>query len=127
MPVDATSTICGSASIPLAVSEHILIVLFIPCCPVQVLAFPELTTTAKIPRLATCFLHTLTAAETILLVVNTAAAFAPAGHTISPKSLLPDFLIPQLIPAARNPRGDVIVSFLIINAFFLFAFTGFKS
>jgi hypothetical protein len=122
MPVDATSTVCGSASIRLAVFEHILIALFIPCCPVQVFALPELTTTAETFALTRCLLQTVTAAESILLVVNTAAAFAPAGHTISPKSLLPDFFMPQLIPAARNPRGDVIVSFVIYKRLFSFRF-----
>jgi hypothetical protein len=49
------------------------------------------------------------------LVVKTAAAFAPVGQTISPKSSLPDFFIPQYSPAAKNPFGDVTVLFVISN------------
>lgn len=60
-----------------------------------------------------CRLLISTAAEVILLVVKTAAAFAPVGQTISPKSSPPDFLMSHLIPAAKNPRGPVIVLFVI--------------
>jgi hypothetical protein len=60
-----------------------------------------------------CFLLTSTAAETILFVVKTAAAVAPPGQTINPKSGLPDSFIPQLTPAAKNPLADVIVLFVI--------------
>jgi hypothetical protein len=60
-----------------------------------------------------CRLLTSTAAEVILLVVKTAAAFAPPGQTISPKSCLPDFFIPHFTPAARKSRGAVIVLFAI--------------
>jgi hypothetical protein len=78
-----------------------------------VLARPELTTTAKIFGLFICFLLTSTAADTILFVVNAAAAVALVGQTISPKSILPDSFIPQLTPAARKPRGAVIALFAI--------------
>jgi hypothetical protein len=61
-----------------------------------------------------CFLLTSTAAETILFVVNAAAAVAPVGQTISPKSGLPDCFIPQLTPVAKKPFGAVIVLFAII-------------
>jgi sorbitol-specific phosphotransferase system component IIBC len=64
-------------------------------------------------------LLTSTAADTILLVVKTAAAFAPAGQTISAKSALPDFLIPQATPTAKNPCGLIIVSFLISQLLYL--------
>jgi hypothetical protein len=46
-----------------------------------------------------------------LLVVKTAAAFAPVGQTSSAKSDLPDFLMPQYRPAAQKPFGAVIVLF----------------
>jgi hypothetical protein len=81
--------------------------------PVQAFALPELTTTADILAVVKCFLLVSTAADTTLLVVKTAAAFAPAGQTIKPKSFFLDFLMPQAIPAARNPLGDVIVLFFI--------------
>jgi hypothetical protein len=60
-----------------------------------------------------CLLLISTAADTILFVVKTAAAVAPLGHTISPKSGLPDSFIPQPNPPAQNPFGAVIVSFAI--------------
>jgi hypothetical protein len=84
-----------------------------PCLPVQQFALPELTTTAYTLVLLICSRQICTAADWILLVVNTAAAVAPAGHTISPRSNLPDFLIPQLTPAAKNPFGAVRVLFAI--------------
>jgi hypothetical protein len=56
-----------------------------------------------------------TAAEVILFVVKTAAAFAPVGQTIRPKSRLPDFFIPQCTAEAKNPFGDVTVLFVISN------------
>ncbi|MBA7710314.1 hypothetical protein ES703_119254 [subsurface metagenome] len=96
-----------------AVLAHILIAFLIPTWPVQQLALPELTTTAEMFRLFICSLLTCTAADVILLVVKTAAAFAPAGQTSSAKSALPDFLIPQLTPAAKKPLGTVIVLFAI--------------
>ena len=85
-----------------------------PFSPVQALALPELTTTAEILVLVTCRLQTVTAAETILLVVKTAAALAPVGQTSNPRSFLPDFLMPQGTPAAKKPLGDVIVLFFIV-------------
>jgi hypothetical protein len=115
MPVDATSTLCGLVSICLAVSAHIFIALLIPTRPVQAFALPELTTTAEISALFMCFLLTITAADTILLVVKAAAAFASLGQTSIAKSVLPDFLIPQYSPAAKNPFGDVIVLFATLN------------
>jgi hypothetical protein len=45
--------------------------------------------------------------------VNTAAAVAPLGQTISPKSGLPDSFIPQLTPTAKNPLAAVTVTFVI--------------
>jgi hypothetical protein len=51
----------------------------------------------------------VTAADTIIFVVNTAAAFAPVGHTINPKSFLPDTFIPQATPAAKNPFAAVML------------------
>jgi hypothetical protein len=56
---------------------------------------------------------TVTAAETILLVVKTATVFAPLGQTSNPRSDLPDFLMPQCSPAAKKPFGEVIVLFFI--------------
>jgi hypothetical protein len=87
----------------------------IPTWPLQQLALPELTTTADMLALFMCFLLTVTAADTILLVVKAAAAFAPAGQTSKPKSGLPDFFMPHLTPAAKNPFGAVIVLFVILN------------
>jgi hypothetical protein len=74
---------------------HILIAFLTPALPVQAFALPELATTAEILALFTCCLLTITAADTILFVVKTAAAFAPEGQTSNAKSGLPDLLIPQ--------------------------------
>ena len=52
--------------------------------------------------------------------VKTAAAFAPVGQTISPKSSPPDFFIPHFTPAAKNPFADVILLFAIVIAHSLF-------
>jgi hypothetical protein len=113
IPVDAISTLFGETETLAATSLHIDIASFIPFWPVQALALPELTTTAQALALFTCCLHTVTDAETILLVVKTAAALAPVGHTISPKSRLPLFLTPPAAPAAKKPFGAVIVLFAI--------------
>jgi hypothetical protein len=87
----------------------------IPARPVQAFALPELTTTAETLGLFTWFLQTVTAAETILLVVKTAAAFAPVGQTSSAKSGLPDFFTPQCSPAAKKPFGAVTELFVIFE------------
>jgi hypothetical protein len=97
----------------LAVLAHILIAFLVPAWPVQELALPELTTTAEMLGLFICSLLTCTAADVILLVVKSAAAFAPVGQTSSAKSALPDFLMPQCSPTAKKPFGDVIVLFAI--------------
>jgi hypothetical protein len=113
IPVDAIKTLFGLTETLEATSLHIDIESFIPFWPVHALALPELTTTAEILAVFRCCLHTVTDAETILLVVKTAAALAPAGQTISPKSSLPLFLTPPAAPAAKNPFGAVIVLFAI--------------
>jgi hypothetical protein len=56
-----------------------------------------------------------TAADVILFVVNTPAAFAPLGQTINPKSNLPDFFIPHFTPDAKNPFGAVTVLLTIFK------------
>jgi hypothetical protein len=66
-------------------------------------------------NLSAFYMFFVTAADTILLVVKTAAAFAPAGQTSSPKSGLPVFFIPHLTPVAKKPFGPVIVLFVILN------------
>jgi hypothetical protein len=125
MPVEATRIFRDSSPVTRGPSDkrratsdavllHIVIAFSIPFRPVQVLALPELTTTAYILELPACFLQTCTAAETTLLVVKTAAEFAPVGQTSSPKSDLPDFLIPHCIAAAKKPLGAVIVLLAIL-------------
>jgi hypothetical protein len=115
IPVEATKTLCGSSSICPAVLLHIFTALAIPNLPVQALALPELTTTAYTRGLLMCFLQICTAAETILFVVKTAAALAPLGQTINPKSRLPDSLIPHAVPDAKKPFGEVTVLFAILR------------
>src|SRR5262249_19782088 len=77
--------------------------------PVQALAQPLLTTTARAtpPERDRCSRETTTGAALALLVVKTAAACAGASETSSARSARPLALMPALIPAARNPRGTV--------------------
>jgi hypothetical protein len=87
-----------------------------PCAPVQALALPELITAAYTLGLLRCFLQIVTGVATILFVVKTAAAVAPAGQASSAKSGLADFFTPQCTPAAKKPFGAVILLFAIISS-----------
>jgi hypothetical protein len=90
-----------------------LMALLKPFLPVHALALPLLMTVAYILRLATCFLQRPTGAANTLLVVNIAAAVAPPGHEIIPRSSLPDRFTPEASPTARKPFAAVIVLFII--------------
>ncbi len=80
-----------------------------PSSPVQALAQPLLTRTARTAPLdaARCSLLTMTPADCTRLVVKTPAACAGASETSSIRSGAPLALMPALMPAARNPRGVV--------------------
>jgi hypothetical protein len=115
-PVDATSTSRAVTPRAPAVDVAIARAAARPAGPVQALALPALTITARVlPRLARrCSAETKTGAALTRLPVNTAATVAGASAAISPTSLPPFFLMPAATPAKRNPgiSGSVIAGTL---------------
>ena len=57
----------------------------------------------------TCLRDTRTGAPLTLLVVNTAAVAHGTSETIRARAGLPLGLMPQVPPAARKPRGTVML------------------
>ena len=75
-----------------------------PALPVQALALPLLTTTARmgLPDF-TIFSESTTLGARTSLRVNTPAQAAGVSETMRVRSLVPFFLMPQAIPPALNP------------------------
>ena len=76
-----------------------------PCLPVQALALPALTTTAR--RWAQSLVSRVrrTGAAAAALPVNVAAETPGTADARMPRSSLPRFLTPLATPAARKPCG----------------------
>src|SRR5215470_19298575 len=85
-----------------------------PGGPVQALAPPELSSTARTrpPPRRTCCVHSTGAAFTRLAVNTAAAARDGPSLTTTATSRAPDGLSPAATPAARNPRGAVTLIYL---------------
>ena len=78
-----------------------------PGRPVAALAFPELTTIARMPASEHRSRHSSTGADCVPELVKRAAlVVAGALETIRPRSSPPLGLIPQATPAAVNPFGN---------------------
>ena len=78
-----------------------------PCLPVQALALPALTTTARRWPQSLVSRVSRTGAAAAALLVNVAAETAGCSLSSSPRSSLPRFLTPLATPAATNPLGAV--------------------
>ena len=107
-PVDATSTCSTGQPTRRAVSAVIVLASRSPASPVQALAHPLLTTTARAtpPDRERCSRDTVTGAACARFVVKTAAAVAGWSEISNARSRAPGLaLIPALTPAARNPFG----------------------
>src|SRR5215467_4192772 len=84
-----------------------------PSGPVQALAPPELSRTARtLPPRTTCWVHSTGAAFTRLAVNTPAAARDGPSLITTATSRPPDALIPAAAPAARNPSGAVTLNSL---------------
>src|SRR5258705_10285976 len=94
MPVDEGSTCSAAHSSTSPAIVHIRRASRSPCHPVQALALPALTTTARSRPPATCSRPTLIGAANTLLVVKTAAAAAGVSHASRPTSGACLLLIP---------------------------------
>ena len=104
-PVEQTTTSPASMPSARAVSLAIVRASSRPWAPVQALALPELTTTARARPSARCSRDTSTGAAARRLFVNAPAAVASPSQASSARSGAPEALIPQVTPAARKPSG----------------------
>src|SRR5215472_530014 len=107
-PVEQTATsLAGTDSRPARCSAVCLVSAY-PSRPVQALAPPEFSTTARtVPPARTSWLHRTGAALTRLAVKTPAAAADGPSLITTATSGLPEVLIPAATPAARNPSGAV--------------------
>ena len=105
-PVEHTATCSTGSRRWLAVSSRMRAASASPCLPVQALAFPALTTTARRWPQSLVSRVSRTGAAAAALLVNVAAETAGCSLSTRPRSSLPRFLTPLATPAARKPlRG----------------------
>src|SRR5215470_5474007 len=106
-PVEQTKTSRAGRPRRLEVSSTVRREARSPCWPVAQLAFPALTTTARMRPLdsARCFLERVTGAATTRFCVKTAAADAGTSLERMARSSAPVFLRPQAVAAKRKPLG----------------------
>ena len=115
-PVEQTPTSPGPVSSPAAVStaatcSAVTCVSAKPSGPVQALAPPEFSTTARSrPSATACCDHRTGAALNRLPVNTPAAASSGPSFTTRARSGRPDALMPAVTPAARKPFGLVTVT-----------------
>ena len=76
-----------------------------PCLPVQALALPALTTTARRWTQSLVSRVSRTGAAAAALLVNVAAETLATSDARMPRSSWPRFLTPLATPAARKPCG----------------------
>src|SRR3954453_18885380 len=110
-PVDATAMSIAPRPSSGAVCSAVAWVSWKPSGPVQALAPPELSTTARARAPAsTCRLHTPGAAGKRLVVKTPAATSSGPSLTTSATSGSPLVFRPAATPAARNPAGAVALT-----------------
>ena len=107
-PVEHTAISPGESSMAAARRSAVACVSWKPGAPVQALAPPELSTTARTRPPLTTWRVQVTGAAWIRLEVNTAAA-ARDGPSFSTTATSgwPESFRPAATPAARNPSGAV--------------------
>ena len=107
-PVEQTAISPGESSMAWARCSAVACVSWKPGAPVQALAPPELSTTARTrPPLITWRVHSTGAAWTRLEVNTAAAARDGPSFRTTATSGWPDSFSPAATPAARNPDGAV--------------------
>ena len=107
-PVEQTAISPGESSMAWARCSAVACVSWKPGAPVQALAPPELSTTARTrPPLTTWRVHSTGAAWTRLEVNTAAAARDGPSFRTTATSGWPDSFSPAATPAARNPSGAV--------------------
>ena len=107
-PVEQTAISPGESSMAWARCSAVACVSWKPGAPVQALAPPELSTTARTrPPLTTWRVHSTGAAWTRLEVNTAAAARDGPSFRTTATSGWPDSFSPAATPAARNPDGAV--------------------
>ena len=105
-PVEQTATSAAPTSRSLAASSAVACVSWKPFDPVQALAPPALSTTARTaPVLSTCWLHSTGAAFTRLLVKTPAASARGPSLTTTATSSPPD----DFSPAAALAQGKITI------------------
>ena len=83
----------------------VLLTLAAPCSPVAALAFPALTTTARMSLDGNRSRHHFTGAAQTRLVVNVPATEQGPSATSKARSSPPEGLMPAFTAPARNPWG----------------------
>jgi hypothetical protein len=111
-PADSPSVPSAAARVPVvrlcASRSAVAWVSWKPSGPVQALAPPELSATARTrPPAATCWVQSTGAALTRLLVNTAAAAREGPSLITTATSRSPEVFRPAATPAARKPSGAV--------------------
>src|SRR3954452_4259817 len=110
-PVEATATSIAPMPSSAARCSAVAWVSWKPSGPVQALAPPEFSTTARSrPDRSTCRLHRTGAAGKRLVVKTAAAASSGPSLTTTATSGAPADFSPAATPAARNPAGTVTLT-----------------
>ena len=105
-PVEARKTCLGGQPTRSAAACAVATQATRPARPVKTLAFPALTTTARMPSSVQRSRHRSTGADWVPDAVNRAALVVAGGvDTSRPRSRSPLALIPHFTPAALKPRG----------------------
>src|SRR5918994_5845080 len=108
IPVEQTPTSIAPHPISAPTRSAVACAVWKPSVPVQALAPPEFSTTARSrPVVSTSWLHSTGAALTLLRVKTPAAAWAGPSLTTRATSGRPLGLSPAVAPAARKPCGPV--------------------
>lgn len=108
VPVEETHTSLAEQPMACAVRAAMLSVSRTPCSPVQALALPLFTTTARLFPLATRSRHQVTQLAWTRFAVKVPARAAERSETRSARSGFRGFT-PQWSPPAENPAGRMAV------------------
>src|SRR5258708_39384976 len=106
-PVEQTNNSAGVSNMRRAASSFVRCATSSPWPPVAQLAFPALTTTARMRPLDSrrFFFESTTGAATTRFCVKTAAAEALTSLDMRARSRAPVFFRPHAVAAKRNPLG----------------------
>ena len=106
-PVSPIATEAASRPSASAAASRIAAASLMPCSPVEALALPEFTATARMPVASTSSRQSLTGAAAAALAVSAIAErTSGASQATIPTSVAPPALRPHATPEARNPGAS---------------------